>query len=238
MELLNRIKQFFQGEPRETDEFEEQLEALRDGRRQPKPKRKQEEGRYPLSSSLKAWDISELTEKFVAEARLVTADGEPSGANKTTLNFMELGMDMISFAQRSFKVELTLTETDIYQVEEMAAEAHQARQAGTMDEEQVLIFAKLLAGYLGLLIGIHKGGSWVASVDTMPDAGPAIRQKDGKHYFVLGKVVRRIQNGESNNLVFFYQSIPYLRPEPDEETQGFPQEEAEPSLLDEDRQAQ
>lgn len=167
------------------------------------------DGLYPLESAVKPWEISQLTQRFVEETRLIPQEGEDSVVNKTALNFMEQGLDMINFAQRSFQIQLTLSEQDIHQVEVMANHAAGASEQGAMDKEQLILFSKLLAGYLGLLISIHKGGQWVGSVSGMEDGGPAICQPGGKHYFVLGKVVRRIQRANEDSLVDFYRSIPY-----------------------------
>lgn len=167
------------------------------------------EGLYPLESAVQPWEITQMTQRFVEEARLIPEAGENSPVNQTSLDFMEQGLTMITFAQKSFQIKLTLSEQDIHQLEDMAQQA--AAAVEQMEKEQRMLFAKLMAGYLGLLIGIHKGGQWVASVAGMEDNGPAIRQDDGKHYFVLGKVVRRVQQGEGS-LVAFYCSIPYRKP--------------------------
>ncbi len=173
--------------------------------------RRDEDGLYPLASCVSPWEISERTQQFVVESALVTPDGEETGANKTTLEFMQLGLDMIPFARRSFGKSLTLSEQDIYLLEEMAAEAHIASLKGDMSKEQLVLFSKLVAGYFGLLVGIHKGGEWEASVPGQEDNGPAMYQGAGPRYFVLGKVVRRIQKGKVDDLLTFYRSIPYCR---------------------------
>jgi len=163
----------------------------------------------PLKSNKVPPPISELQEQFERESKICLDDKNTTEINKTALAYLGYGLDCIDFAKAKFGATLTLVEKDIYTIEEMAGRAHKAYMSGELAEKNLLSFAKCFAGYMGLIILIHKGGEWVEECPELKDAGPGIMDSNGSTWFVLSKSFRRIQNGDEDNLVHFYQSIKY-----------------------------
>ena len=144
------------------------------------------------------------------KSKLHTSDADE--INKTELLYLAYGLDFIDFSSNNYNISLTLSEEDVFHIETIASAAHEAYVSGALSQENLLSFSKIFAGYLGLLITHHKGGTWVPEVKGMEDSGPAIQKDAGEYYFVLSKVFRRLQNGSEDNLVHFYQIIPYDPP--------------------------
>ena len=93
-------------------------------------------------------------------------------------------------------------------MEQFAESAHNAYVSGELPESELESFAKMFAGYVGLLIQFHKGGEWVEET-PVANAGAAIKQSDGTYHFVAAKAYGRIKNGSEDNLLHFYQRISY-----------------------------
>lgn len=160
----------------------------------------------PLSSSKVPPKLCEFAKQFEDKSQRFKKSG--AAENRTQLMFLGYALDFVDFAREKFGISLELQESDVYKVESIADKANKALLKGHLDKEEIINFAKPMAGYLGLLIMIHKGGEWVEKADSIPDAGPAIKR--GTEYnFVLSKAYRRIQNGAEDNLLHFYQNISY-----------------------------
>ena len=164
----------------------------------------------PLSSTAVPPSIPDLQARYEAGAALIKADPHTTKINTTELRFLAYGLDFIDFARSGFGITLTLAESDVTAVEQIADNAHRAYVSRKMPNDRLEHWATGFAGYLGLLILTHKGGTWV-SESPIPDAGPGIQVGNGDVYFVLSKAYRRIRDGDEDNLVHFYRSIPYQR---------------------------
>jgi len=163
----------------------------------------------PLTSDKVSPVIAELQKQYEKEHEILTKNPETTEISKIGLSFLAHGLDFIDFAKASFKIDLTLAEADVSAVEQLAEQAHNAYKIGHLLEDNLLSYAKMFAGYLGLLIITHKGGEWIEEVDTLKEAGAGIRQRNGAVYFVLSKAFRRIKNGSEDNLADFYRTIKY-----------------------------
>ena len=163
----------------------------------------------PLNSSKTPPTISELQKQYDRESEILINNPNTTEVDKTALSFLAYGLDFTDFSKANFNVELTFAERDIDIVEQIAGQAHKAYVSNQLPEESLLSYAKMFAGYMGLLILIHKGGEWIAEVPSQKEAGPGISQSDGNIYFVLSKAFRRIQNGSGDNLIHFYRLIEY-----------------------------
>lgn len=162
----------------------------------------------PLASDKIPPTVAELEKKYKEGTVALEKNPDSTDINVTELRFLAYGLDFIDFAKNGFGVELTLRESDIEIVEEMAEQAHRALVAKELPQENLTKFAKIFAGYLGLLITIHKGGEWVAESTINKDAGPGIMRNNGATVdFVLAKAYSRLQNGKEDDLVIFYRSI-------------------------------
>jgi len=153
--------------------------------------------------------VSELLEKYKREREVLDNNPDTTDINVTELTFLAYGLDFIDWARANFDVALTLIESDIEIVEQMAEQAHMAYTSGKLPEEGLLEFAKTFAGYMGLLILIHKGGKWAQEAKTMEDSGPVIMQDNGKVYHICGRTFHRIKEGSEYNLLHYYQVVDY-----------------------------
>jgi hypothetical protein len=159
----------------------------------------------PLSSTAVSSSIGELRARFNRESQILAKNPQTTRLNTVDLRFLAYGLDFIDFAKQGFNVELTLAEPDIELVEQIAEQAHRAYVSHELTKDNVEKLAKDFVGYIGLLIGIHKGGVWVAGdVDN-----PHIDDCDGSAWYVYAKVWARIQRGGEDNLVTYYREIPY-----------------------------
>jgi len=163
----------------------------------------------PLKSNKMPPPISELLEKYDREREVLENNPNTTDINVIELSFLANGLDFIDWAKANFKVELTLAERDIDIVEHMAERAHMAYTSGQLTEEGLPEFAKTFAGYVGLLVLIHKGGNWVKETKAFEGLGPAIEQNSGKAHFVYSRAFHRIKEGSEHNLVHYYKAIDY-----------------------------
>ncbi len=163
----------------------------------------------PLKSDKTPPTIVELEQKLQKGTEIIKANPETAEINVTEMRFLAYGIDFIDFAKNNFNTELTLAEKDIEMVEAIAEQAHIGYKSGHLPENNLMSFAKMFAGYIGLLITIHKGGEWIAEYSNLKEAGPGI-MINGAVNFVLSKAHRRIKNGSEDNLAHFYRAIEYV----------------------------
>lgn len=162
----------------------------------------------PLKSAKTPPAIAELEQKLQTGMEVIKANPESDEINATEMRFLAYGLDFIDFAKNNFNIALTLAEKDIEVVEEIALQAHNGYQSGHLPKDNLMPFATMFAGYVGLIITIHKGGEWISEHPSLKEAGPGI-SINGEVVFVLSKAYRRIQNGSEDNLVNFYRTIEY-----------------------------
>ena len=151
-----------------------------------------------LSSTKTPPSVTELT-KWVDEQIAIYKTNPEKIENVIELRNKAYATDLINDAH----IELTLAEKDIYEVEKIADASHKLYEKNQLSEDEIFFRTKKLAGYLSLLIHIHKGGEWVEFDDS-----EAIKIGHG-YYMFLDKTYRRIINGYEDNLLHFYQSIEY-----------------------------
>lgn len=161
---------------------------------------------YPLASGAALPDVEALKQDF--DTRLAAMKAAGTCENCTQLKFQGYALDCMDFVGKNFNKELTFSEEDLSFVEKFAEKIREAYHDGKMDREKLHDYAKMVAGYFGLLLIHHKGGEWVEQADELPEAGPAVVIGTA-YYFILSKAFRRLENGDEDNLLYFYQSIPY-----------------------------
>ena len=162
----------------------------------------------PLSSKRKPPAIDELRSELGRKTAL-WENGQLPEEEAASLAFLKSGLAFIDIVRENYGLELTLAEQDVVSVEVVAGMLHRSYTDGDLPDDYIMRYARPIAGYLGLLVQIHKGGEWVLEVEEMKESGPAIRQANGQHYFLLGKVYRRIQDGAEDNLAHFYRWVKY-----------------------------
>ena len=153
--------------------------------------------------------IAELEHKYKQGAELLKENPNDPHINVASLRFLAYGLDFIDFAKNKFGIELTLNEQDIETLEELAEQAHKAYIDGKISEDMIHEYAKTFAGYLGLLVIIHKGGDWIETT-LNGEIVHGISQRDGNCSFVHAKAYRRLKNGSEDNLLHFYYTFDYL----------------------------
>lgn len=161
---------------------------------------------YPLTSAAVLPDVEAFKQDF--DTRLAAMKATGVCENRTQLKFQGYALDCLDFVAGNFQKKLTFSEEDLSFIEKFAEKIREAYHDGKIDREKLYDYAKMLAGYLGLLLICHKGGEWTEQADELPEAGPAVVIGTA-YYFILSKAFRRLENGDEDNLLYFYQTIPY-----------------------------
>jgi len=133
-----------------------------------------------------------------------------SKANKLELLFLGYGLEFVEHVNNIFNVQLSFHERGIIFAEDFSGSAYRAYKSGLLGDDDLLHYANLIAGYVGLLIKFHKGGIWVERCEAgMHDSGPAMRLPNGGVHFVLCKSYHHLLTGIEDSLLSFYQSLDY-----------------------------
>jgi hypothetical protein len=113
--------------------------------------------------------------------------------------------DAVDLASRNFSKHLDFSPESVQMIEEMADRLFKARAQAEPPEEQVLIFAKMLGGYIGEVYRNIKGGVW----------------RYHEHFETIGilteevwiypqaKAYHRLQNGDEDNLWHYFNWLVY-----------------------------
>jgi hypothetical protein len=115
-------------------------------------------------------------------------------------------LDAVDFTKQNFKKKLDFSEDSIQDVEECLAVLNKTRGQYNPCNEQLLVTAKMHAGYIGQVIKLKWGGEWRDDNEYSIDNGPALRVKE-QHLFLVSKVYRRITDGTEDNIWQFYQIV-------------------------------
>lgn len=126
--------------------------------------------------------------------------------NKLELMFKGYALDAVDFTKENFKKQLDFSEKSIKDVEECLVFLNSTREQYIPSDAQILMTAKMYAGYIGQVIKIRWGGEWRDESEYSFNNGPALKVKE-QHLFLLSKVYRRITGGAEDNIWHFYQEI-------------------------------
>ena len=111
--------------------------------------------------------------------------GEP--VNKLELMFKGYALDAVDFTKQNFGKQLDFSEDSIKDVEECLGELSKTRGQYKPSNEQILMTAKMYAGYIGQVIKLKWGGEWRDENQYAFENGPAMKVKE-QHIFLVSKI--------------------------------------------------
>ena len=123
--------------------------------------------------------------------------------NKQDLIFKGYALDAVDFTKQNFKKQLDFSEDSIKTVEECLDILNKTREEYKPSDKQILVTAKMYAGYIGQVIKCRWGGEWRDESEYSIKNGPALKVKE-QNLFLISKVHRRITGGVEDNLLHFY----------------------------------
>ena len=122
----------------------------------------------------------------------------------------ELAQQFVDFTQSIEGIQLDYSVSSLERVDEII---EKMRREGLKvgDADRVLFIAGC---YVGEVIVRHQPGKWVSAEESSvyANAGPTIILKFGSEQYTspIGKVIKRLQNGEEDYLPFYYQMLAKL----------------------------
>jgi hypothetical protein len=117
-------------------------------------------------------------------------------------------LDAVDYARRTFGIELDFSAESVRQIEQIAAQLYNSRPKGIAklfrkgpSQDTVETFAKMFGAYIGEVYRRNYGGEWFAHEEMQTYA---VGSPDDC-MFPVGKVYKRLTNGDEDNLWYFYQ---------------------------------
>jgi hypothetical protein len=114
--------------------------------------------------------------------------------------------DAVADAKAQFNLTLDYSPSSIEHLERIVAAKYEEIQEKPILPIQMEALAKVWGAYLGEVIRRQRGGTWSTAKEG-PYAGLCILQSGAEQICPLGKVYKRLVNGEEDNLYFYSQLI-------------------------------
>lgn len=114
--------------------------------------------------------------------------------------------DAVTDAKAQFDLTLDYSPASIEHLERIVAAKYEELQEKPILPIQMEALSKVWGAYLGEVIRRQRGGTWSTAKEG-PYAGLCILQSGADQICTLGKVYKRLVNGEVDNLFFYSQVI-------------------------------
>ena len=134
-----------------------------------------------------------LSSEFNAKREMLMQEGQT--VNMCECMFLGYALDCLRLADEQFQMALDGSEASLKQFDEILRAAHEAYLKGELKEADLDEFAKLFAGYAGVVFIQLLGGVWTYAQDEVGQVAPAI-DFNGNHLFMVGKMANFIVHGE------------------------------------------
>jgi hypothetical protein len=134
--------------------------------------------------------------------RTLTKDTDPKTMAKAI--FIDFGLG----AYDSYGKELGLdfSSESIKRLEARLALMHEQMAGSKPSDDTINGFVKMFGGYLGCVM-MQTGWEWSLEGKNPLDLGKVVVERDGKRFYVLSKVYKRLVNGPEDNVWDAYQII-------------------------------
>lgn len=143
-----------------------------------------------------------LSNSFNEKRKALQEEGQT--VNMCECMFLGYALDCLQLADEQFKFNLDGSEASLEAFDQILHAAHEAYNNHELKEDDLSEFAKLFAGYAGMVLIQNLDGVWTYAQDAMDQVAPAI-DFNGNHLFMVGKMADCIRNDES--YLEFYQWI-------------------------------
>jgi hypothetical protein len=108
----------------------------------------------------------------------------------------------VIYAKKSFNISLDFSEQSIENLEKMVDFLSKNRRGG--DQKQINDMSVTLGSYLGEVYIKHHGGEW-GKITFEGETYPGIKDQKGACFWPWGRLIKRITDGEENNIWHYYQ---------------------------------
>lgn len=119
----------------------------------------------------------------------------------------EAAKSAVNFARQLFGVTLDYSEASIEKVEGILSKLHDAMPKRPSPPKEVEKVGFIFGGYIAEVIKRHFGGRWKMETSLYPGKKILTFEAASGDLWPQMKVVKRLENGESDNVWIYYQFL-------------------------------
>ncbi len=119
--------------------------------------------------------------------------------NPTIVKGMYIDFGLGAFDMFGKELQLDFTPESIKRVEARLATMHDSMASAQPAEDVIDRFVKLFGGYVGCVL-MQTGWEWSLDGDNPLDPSKVVVARNGKQFYVISKVYKRLLNGPEDNV--------------------------------------